>query len=190
MVSEKVRGFEIVQAYQDKSIQLPQRQTHHSAGYDLEAAEEVILEPVWKQSVKYCFQVIGNTFAAKDKKRLLPKQLWKATLVPTGLKVYMQEDEYLKIVNRSSGFYKHKTSLPNGIGIVDQDYYNNPNNEGHIYVQLLNFGPKDRVIKKGERIAQAIFSKYLCVDDDQPVNQARSGGFGSSDETGDQERKD
>ncbi|MGX7109013.1 dCTP deaminase/dUTPase family protein [Facklamia miroungae] len=178
-MKENKRGFEVIKAYQDKSIRLPQRQTNYSAGYDLEAAETVVLPSFWKQSVYY---LLHNTFLKmNDQISKKPEDLWQATLVPTGLKAYMMEDEYLKIVNRSSGSYKHQTALPNGIGIIDQDYYNNKKNEGHIYVQLINYGLRDRTIQKGERIAQGIFSKFLLVEDDQVVNHERKGGFGSSD---------
>ena len=76
---------------------------------------------------------------------------------------------------------KRRVILPNSLGIIDKDYYNNDNNEGHIYVQLQNYGVKDVVIKKGDRIAQGIFTKYLLTDDDIGGISERVGGFGSSD---------
>ncbi|MGF3214756.1 dUTP diphosphatase [Facklamia sp. P12945] len=177
-MEKKNRGFEVIRSYKDKAIRIPQRQTKYSAGYDIEAAETVVLPSFWKQSVYY---LIHNTFLMiKGQETMKEDDLWQATLVPTGLKAYMMENEYLKIVNRSSGSYKHQTTLPNGIGIIDRDYYNNEKNEGHIYIQLINYGLKDRTIHKGERIAQGIFSKFLQVDDDQVVNSDRQGGFGSS----------
>lgn len=93
----------------------------------------------------------------------------------------MQEDEYLQIINRSSNPLKRFLSLPNSIGIIDQDYYNNSDNEGHIYVQLINYGIKDFTIEKGDRIAQGIFAKFLTVDGDTGGLSERTGGFGSSD---------
>jgi len=78
---------------------------------------------------------------------------------------------------------KHQLVLPNGVGVIDADYYNNEKNEGEIFVQLLNFGLRDVVIKKGQRIAQGIFMPYLRVDDEQAPQQERIGGFGSSDRT-------
>ena len=109
-----------------------------------------------------------------------PQRLLKPTLVPTGLKVYMQEDEYLQIVNRSSNPLKRFLQVPNGVGVIDADYYNNPSNEGHVYVQLSNFGLFDQTIQKGERIAQAIFLPFLKADGDHGGQAAREGGFGSS----------
>ncbi len=184
MVKKKLRGFEVVSSYKESNVQVPRRQTKFSAGYDIEAAERTILPSFWHQSIAHVLN--------EGRERLFPSstdkksednradEIWRATLVPTGLKAYMQPNEYLKIVNRSSGSYKHFTTLPNGIGIIDADYYNNEKNEGHIYVQLLNFGLKNRVIEKGERIAQGIFMPYLLTDEDDGGLNTRQGGFGSS----------
>jgi dUTP pyrophosphatase len=66
------------------------------------------------------------------------------------------------------------------VGIVDADYYDNDSNEGEIFFQLLNFGVKDVVIKKGERIGQGIFIPYLLADNDEQPTSERKGGFGST----------
>ena len=108
----------------------------------------------------------------------------KPVLVPTGIKAYMPADEVLILANRSSNTYKRNLSLPNGIGVIDSDYYDNPSNEGEIFVQLLNYGVRDLHIKKGERIAQAIFMPYLKSDDDEPVDNQRVAGFGSTGKEG------
>ena len=156
---EKMRGFEVVQGYADKNINLPKRQTTGAAGYDFEAAEDV---------------VIPSLFAGLHKG--VPV---KPVLVPTGVKAYMPKGEYLALVNRSSNSHKRFLSMPNAIGIIDQDYYNSPANEGHIMFQFINFGLEDVWIKKGERIGQGIFKKFLLADGDE-VTAERVGGFGSS----------
>ncbi len=150
----KIRGFEVVKEYEDKGINLPVRKTKHSAAYDIEAAEKIVL-PSFKKGMK-------------------------PTLIPTGLKAYMQSDEVLLIVPRSSGPKKQGISFPHNVGVVDSDYYDNPDNEGHIFVQCINLKDEDVVIKKGEAVAQAIFQKYLTVDDDNAEGE-RTGGFGSTD---------
>ena len=94
----------------------------------------------------------------------------------------MQPDEYLGIHIRSSLAVKHGVSLANSQGIIDSDYYNNPDNEGHILLALLNMGSTEAVLQKGERVAQGIFYKYLLCDDDQAAAQTRQGGFGSTGE--------
>ncbi|WP_124057919.1 dUTP diphosphatase [Vaginisenegalia massiliensis] len=180
------RGFEVISTYQNQEIELPQRATKQAAGYDLQAAETVILPSFWPklftflaQELKQWIFASQNTQAerlAVDKATLL-----KPILVPTGIKAYMPEDEYLQLVNRSSNPLKRFLILPNGIGVIDADYYDNPSNEGHIYVQLLNFGLFDQTIHKGDRIAQAIFLPFLKADNDQGGLIQRSGGFGSSD---------
>lgn len=169
----KKRGFEIVSAYLDEGLTLPERATKHAAGYDIRAARDITIPSFWKQAVNYVLH--GDATQNFKAAALTP------TLVPTGLKAYMLEDEYVQITCRSSNPLKRGLVLPNGVGIVDKDYYNNPGNEGHIFVQLLNFGLFDVHIKKGERIAQCLFLKFLTVDhDDTSRSKDRSGGFGSS----------
>jgi dUTP pyrophosphatase len=167
----KTRGFEIISAYENKEINLPQRATHHAAGYDFEAAEEIVIPSIWKMGFIKGIQALTT----KDIQKGI-----KPVLVPTGIKSYMGQDEYLQLTNRSSNPLKRFLLLTNGVGIIDSDYYNNPDNEGHIMFQFTNFGPNDLVIKKGERIGQGIFLPFLKADQDV-TNQSRSGGFGSSD---------
>ena len=149
----KQRGFEIAKGWEDKGINLPVRKTKYSAGYDVEAAEDVVISP-YKPGIK-------------------------PTLIPTGLKAYCMEDEWIMLVNRSSG-PKKGVILPNSIGVVDHDYYNNIDNDGHFYFQFWNFKDEDLVIHKGDVIGQAIFQKYLLIDDDGAEGE-RVGGFGSTD---------
>ena len=150
---ERVRGFEIVKGYEDKDINLPQRKTRMAAGYDVEAAEDIVI-PAFK-----------------------PGQ--KPTLIKTGLKAYFPEDEVLYIVNRSSNPKKLGLVLANSIGVIDADYYNNPDNDGHIRFAFYNIFDTDTIIKKGDRIGQAIFQKFLIVDNDNAEGE-RIGGFGST----------
>ena len=91
----------------------------------------------------------------------------------------MNGDEYLAILVRSSMGFKYNVRLCNQVGIVDSDYYNNPDNEGHIFVALKNEGDKVFKVEKGDRYAQGIFQKYLLTDDDDADGE-RTGGFGST----------
>lgn len=160
------RGFEIVSNFKKKDINLPVRKTNASAGYDFEAAESFIVPSIWKVLAEKVF--IGEATGLK------------ATLIPTGIKSYMLDDEYLQLSIRSGTALKTGLILANGVGIVDSDYYNNPDNEGHIMFPVHNLGFKDKLIKKGERIGQGLFLKYLKVDDDIS-DGTRTGGFGSTD---------
>ena len=148
----RLRGFEIAKGYEDKDIHMPVRKTKNSAGYDVEAASDIVIEPY--------------------------KHGMKPTLIPTGLKAYCQYDEYYILVNRSSG-PKKGLVMANSIGIIDADYYGNESNDGHFYFQYWNFGDKALEIKKGDVIGQVIFQKYLTVDDDNATGM-RTGGFGST----------
>ncbi|MDO4670545.1 MAG: dUTP diphosphatase [Aerococcus sp.] len=174
------RGFEVVKKYQDQAIHLPKRATKHSAGYDIEAAEDIVIPSFWESAVKNVAKNWAPFRTYKDFGESIDPEAMKPTLVPTGLKAYMPENEYLQLTCRSSNPLKRNLMLPNGVGIIDSDYYNNEANEGEIFVQLLNFGFEPVEIKKGERIAQGIFLSYLTVADDQSLSLERSGGFGSS----------
>ena len=150
---EKVRGFEVAKGFEDKNINLPVRKTKYSAGYDIEAAEDTVI-PSFKKGMK-------------------------PTLVKTGLKAYMQSDEMLILANRSSNPGKKGLILANSIGVVDKDYYGNPDNDGHIMFAFYNIKDEDIEIKKGDCIGQGIFEKYLTVDEDTAEGD-RTGGFGST----------
>ena len=149
----KVRGFEIAKGFEDKQIHLPIRKTEYSAGYDIEAAEDVVI-PSFQKGMK-------------------------PTLVKTGLKAYMQTDEVLMLYNRSSNPKKKGLIMANSVGVVDKDYYENPDNDGHFMFAFYNMKDEDIIIHKGEAIGQAIFQKYLIADKDEAQGQ-RVGGFGST----------
>lgn len=161
----KVRGFEIVSKYEEEGLALPKRATKGSAGYDLTAAVDIVVPSVFKALKE---QDQGNSAPMKS------------TLVPTGVKAYMPDNEYLLLANRSSNPMKRQLAVPNGIGVIDADYYGNEGNEGEIFVQLINYGLEDVNISKGERIAQGIFSRYEIVDEEDASFDKRIGGFGSS----------
>lgn len=147
------RGFEIAKGYEDKGINLPVRKTAHSAGYDVEAAEDVVI-PKYYPGIK-------------------------PTMIPTGLKAYCMDDECYLLLNRSSG-PKKGLIMPHGVGLIDSDYYENPDNDGHFYFAYYNVSEHDIEIKKGDVIGQVVFMKYLMVDCDNATGK-RVGGFGSTD---------
>jgi dUTP pyrophosphatase len=116
----------------------------------------------------------------QDVAMLTKLSLAKPTLVPTGIKCEMPQGMYLELSVRSSCPLKHWLILANGVGIIDSDYYNNPDNEGHIFFQIINLSPFDIVLKKGDIIGQGILKKYYVTDDDATYG-FRAGGFGSTD---------
>ncbi|KRM00256.1 dUTP diphosphatase [Liquorilactobacillus satsumensis] len=174
------RGFEIVSKYESQGIHLPIRATQNAAGYDFYAAQDFIIPSIWRLNfIKLLWKMATAKEVLEDEQFAAQKDL-KPFLVPTGIKAYMQPDEFLLLANRSSNPLKRSLILPNGVGIVDADYYNNADNEGEIFFQLLNFGVKELRIKKGERIGQGIFVPFLLADAEQKIVRKRTGGFGSS----------
>jgi dUTP pyrophosphatase len=86
----------------------------------------------------------------------------------------------LLIVARSSLPIHYGLMLPNGVGVIDSDYYNNPSNEGELFVLLYNFTEYSVTIPKGERIAQGLFSSFFRLSDEDAPTEFRNGGFGST----------
>lgn len=145
----RTRGFEILSSWEGRGIHLPVRKTAKSAGYDIESGEDRDIAP-------------GET-----------------AVIQTGLKAYMEGDEYLALHIRSSMAIKHGLVLINSTGIIDADYYNNEDNEGHLMAAIHNTGKTVFHISKGDRIMQGIFCRYLTADGDQ-AEGVRKGGIGST----------
>lgn len=189
--------FEKIEKYKDDSgIIIPTRKTKSSAGYDFYVAEDTVV-PSYLSSIEADFanelakdlSVYYGSF--EEFVKSLPYDLGKTaiftkkynhkvTLVPTGIKAKMPDDWFLQLSVRSSLPLKHWLILGNGVGIIDADYYNNPDNEGHIYFQLINLLPFDIELRKGDCIGQGVFLQYGTVTDDM-ANGEREGGFGSTD---------
>ena len=149
LISEEQFEKDLKEVCEYSDLSLPTRSTKHSAGYDFKSPIEFTLNP------------------GESKK------------VPTGIKASMNEDEFLAILVRSSMGFKYNIRLCNQVGIVDSDYYNNPDNEGHIFIKIQNEGKEALTINKGDRFAQGIFMNYLITDDDMAFGE-RTGGFGST----------
>ncbi len=132
-----------------QDITLPTRKTKFSAGYDLHVPCKVIISPG-------CIAKI-----------------------PTGLKCKFPENMVLKIYLRSSFGIKNNVELPNTVGIIDKDYFNNPDNEGHIFIALRNKDTEPLVIENGQAICQAILESYHTFE--EVVEKERTGGWGSTD---------
>ena len=131
-------------------ITLPHRATPQSAGYDFHILEDLTLKP------------------GEIKK------------VPTAIKASMNSDEVLMIYIRSSLGFKYNMRMCNQTGIIDSDYYNNEDNEGHIFIAIQNEGQETVNLKANDRFAQGIFIKYLTADDEEEITSTRTGGIGST----------
>lgn len=122
------------------------------------------------------------TLDLDEAKNLIKDNGFKLPLVPTGYAIELEEDEVFDISIRSSVPLSSYLTLANGIGVIDSDYYGNPDNGGHIYLQLLNFSPFNINLKKGDRIAQGQVLKYVKPNDN--VTMERIGGHGSTNKEG------
>lgn len=155
-----------------ENAQLPEYQTEHSAGADFFAAEDTIVP-----------SLIGTLYTnlrsyLKNGGELQP---FAPTLIHTGIKANMEDDEVLELYNRSSNPKKTGLVLANGVGVVDKDYYGNPDNDGEIMFAFYNFFPFAITVKKGDRIGQGVFKKFLKpVHELRVKNDKRQGGFGST----------
>ncbi|MCK9470955.1 MAG: dUTP diphosphatase [Bacilli bacterium] len=152
-----MRGFEIVSVAElkkykldSKSVKTPKRGTKNSAGYDFYIPLDISLKPNSK------------------------------VIIPTGIKAYMESDEVLLLVIRSSLGIKYGIRLLNQVGVIDSDYYNNPENEGHILIGVENTSNEEISFKTGDRLAQGIFMKYLISDQEKEPKVSRLGGIGST----------
>lgn len=130
-------------------IVLPIRKTKGSAGYDFLAPRNFIIPP------------------------------FTSIIIPTGIKCQIDEGYVLELYPRSSLGFKYNLTLDNTVGIIDSDYYNNENNEGHILCKMTNHSKETIVIEQGEAFMQGIFKEYFITKDDKATGK-RVGGIGST----------
>lgn len=142
--------FEYVKRISNPDFELPKRATQYSAGYDFFCPEDIIIPP-------------------KEMKRVM-----------TGVKCELFPTMYLMLANRSSNPRKKNLILLSGIGVIDADYYNNPDNDGEIAFEFYNISNEPVEIKKSEKLGQGIITRYVITEDDMTTG-VRVGGFGSTD---------
>lgn len=167
-----MRGFKKV-SWIESDIPMPKRGSIGSAGYDIYAICPATFE---------CMGITGATIEEAWRKT---PDIYKTVMdlhgvkLPTGIKAFMGLDEYLSLYIRSSAAMNDGLMLATGTSIIDSDYYNNPDNEGHIIIGLKQqfYEFKQPIV----RICQGVFHKYLIADNDF-VTKKRKGGIGSTDE--------
>lgn len=126
---------------------LPFRDSDATAGYDIFLLEDLELKP-------------------RETKK-----------VPTGIKSFFSKDEVLLLVVRSSMGFKYNLRLCNQVGVIDSDYYNNPDNEGHIWIKIQNEGETKLKFNKGEALVQGMFFKYLSTASDNQNDIKRGSDY-------------
>lgn len=179
--------FEVVSRFANDEIKLPTRGSFYSAGYDFEVAEDVIIDPIEDLNAEILHTYSGGAgvysispVSLDEMAALTKKAQAKPTLVATGIKCQLDSNQYLELSVRSSCPLKYWLILANGVGIIDADYYNNPDNEGEIFFQIINLSPLPIYLKKGDRIGQGIIKHYDRVSNDKTREVYRAGGLGST----------
>lgn len=131
------------------NIRLPERSTKDSAGYDIYCPCDVDVPDYG-----------------------ISPTIW------LDIKAELDEGQVLLIVPRSS-FGRRGLSLTNTIGVIDRDYFSNPDNDGNIGLQFKNDSTVMQSFKEGDRIAQAILVDYKTFENGN-TEEERVGGFGST----------
>lgn len=204
-MSEVVRSFELARKVVNKEVvkepdengvmrevlaypnaQLPEYQTLNSAGADFFCAEEVVIPSIWS-AVAYTLVATAKGFIsnwisqASEYDEGSVSKVFSPTMVHTGIKSNMGQNEVLKLFNRSSNPKNLGLVIANGVGIVDADYYNCCKNDGEILFAFYNFKPWSVTINVGDRVGQGVFETYLRPTIGLRVKDAiRTGGHGST----------
>ena len=196
--------FEKVSRFADVDIALPVRKTEGSAGFDFIVAEDVVVPAYtdlmytlsnyehfdlynyypedsadFTEALKHLAIKHNEGLTLDEMAALTKKSKTKPTLVSTGMKCKLDPCTYLELSVRSSCPLKYWLILANSVGIIDADYYNNPDNEGEIFFQMINLSPFPIKLQKGDAIGQGIIKPYLVTEDDAATG-SRVGGFGST----------
>lgn len=137
-----------------ESIQLPQRATKGSAGYDFYMPYDLTLAP--GESAK----------------------------IPTGIRVKIADGWVLCLFPRSGLGFKYRLQLNNTVGVIDSDYYLSSNEGHiFAKITNDTKENKTLVLKKGEGFMQGIFLPFGLAEGDH-VTAIRDGGFGSTTKKG------
>lgn len=173
------RGFEKVERFKNLDIKLPERSTKYSAGYDFYAPENVIIPSSLKEFHKNGRFAYDNNLDGTKELSENFNDIVKPFVLRTGVKAYMENDEFLALYIRSSSPSKLGFVMANSVAVIDKDYYGNPNNDGEIGFLIYNLSPTNTYINKGDKIGQGIFQKYYLADNDS-AESTRTGGYGST----------
>lgn len=142
-----------------------------------------LLHPLWSEAdlrgatsgscgldLKACLSEESKSLAPGDR-----------AAVPSGLAIDIRQPGIAGFVFSRSGLgTKQGLVVSQGVGVIDPDY------RGEIIVSILNTSPEERVITRGQRIAQLIFLPYFpaafTLVDDLSATLRGAGGFGHTGE--------
>ncbi|MEO0102499.1 MAG: dUTP diphosphatase [candidate division WOR-3 bacterium] len=118
---------------------------------------------------------VGLDIVAAENKVIKAKS---SDIIKTGIAIELPPGVEGQIRPRSGLAAKFGIGVLNSPGTIDSDY------RGEIKVILFNISKKDFLIKKGERIAQIVFSRTIPItwQEVQRLSQTKRGrgGFGST----------
>lgn len=174
--------FEKVSRFASIDFAIPARKTLYAAGYDMVVAEDIVLPSVTNALMDFYDDNFRDTLSLDGISKFLKEyDIFKPTLVSSGVKCQLEKNEYLELSVRSSTPLKYGIIMANSEGIIDADYYNNKSNEGEIFFQLYNLTPFDIQLHRGDCLCQGIIKNYqITTDDNQVKKAARDGGLGST----------
>lgn len=102
----------------------------------------------------------------------------KVVMVPTAIAIALEPGFECQVRSRSGLAANYGIFALNAPGTIDSDY------RGEIMIILANFSQKKFIIKRGDRIAQLVISRYEKIDWNQVDNlnetERGAGGFGST----------
>lgn len=102
--------------------------------------------------------------------------------VATGLVVELPPGIEMQVRPRSGLALKQGLVLPNAPGTIDPDY------RGEVLVIVWNLGAQPIIVRRGDRIAQAVFARFetptLVIAETLEATARGEGGFGSTGVTG------
>ena len=181
MLKEKLLQTEFLESVLDLEVVKNLISIGEESNKELNEVEKSLAISKITKGLPELFQFLSDSFTMDldSIKELVKKTDTRMTLIPTGVKVKLEEDQKLELFIRSSTPLGAYLMMANSVGIIDADYYNNPDNEGHIYFQVINLSPFNIKIKKGEIIGQGIISRYDKTTLDN-ASATRVGGFGST----------
>ena len=131
------------------NIKLPAQATSGSCGHDFKYPFKIMPKPSYSDKTGRC-----------------------KIIIPTGIRVFLQQTLAMFIFPRSSYGFKYDIELANSVGIIDSDYYH-AENYGHIMIALSITTASEADIKAAMIVAENMWNRSSIL----PVNIAKDEAF-------------